>query len=256
MRDVVVTAVSARPLQNLPLRSNQHQLYRYFLTLADHSDPVSFIGKHTNRAEALFYRDLAEELSPLAPRCWLAQVIDEDGWLILEDVPCHYEPERWTAVDIEAMTCDLAQLHLTFWEREGELEGLPHWNGRHQKSYTWAELEQQEAIYFEEGPASIISEHAIKSAGRLAPLLLRAANGLAVIRSLGGWPGILGESHLAAAALRSEDISKQDHPCITRVKSSCSVNSPVVPPLTVFESPTQCYASLRMHALGALAMSR
>ena len=198
--NVVVTAVSSRPLQDLPLRTNQHKLYRYFLTLADHSDPISFIGKQTNRAEALFYHEFAEELSTLTPQCWLVQVGDEDGWLVLEDVPCHYDPEWWTAVDIEAMIHDLAHLHLAFWQREGELRELPHFNGRQQKTYSWRELQQQEAIYFEEGPASIISDHAIKSAGRLAPLFLRAANGLAVIRSLGGWPGILGESQMAAAA--------------------------------------------------------
>ena len=200
MKDVVVTAVSSRPLQNLPLRSNQHQLYRYFLTLADHSDPICLIGKHTNRLEALFYSDFAQELAPLTPQCWLAEAGSEDGWLVLEDVPCHYPPEMRTAVDIEAMACDLAYLHLAFWERGEELEELPHWLGRHQKSYSWQELQRQEIIYFEEGPASIISDHAIKTSGRLAPVLLRAANGLAVIRALGGWPGILGESHLAAAA--------------------------------------------------------
>jgi len=200
MREVVVTAVSARPLQYRPLHSPTHQLYRYLLTIADHSDPISFIGKHTNRVEAMFYRDFAGELVSLIPRCWLARVMDDEGWLILDDVPSHYPPQTWTAADIEGMTRDLAHLHLTFWEREDELDGLPHFIGRHQKTYTWDELQQEEAIYFEEGPASVISEHAIKSAGRLAPMLLRAANGLAVIRSLGGWPGILGESHLAAAA--------------------------------------------------------
>jgi hypothetical protein len=51
------------------------------------------------------------------------------------------------------------------------------------------------------------------NAGRLAPVLLRAANGLAVIRSLGGWPGILGESHLAAAA----DLLDDPVPMLSRL---------------------------------------
>jgi len=45
-----------------------------------------------------------------------------------------------------------------------------------------------------------LSEHALSQAGQLAPLFLQAANGLVVMRDLGGWPGILGESHLSAVA--------------------------------------------------------
>jgi hypothetical protein len=200
MREVVVTAVSACPLKDEALRSQEQQLIRYVLTLANHSDPITFIGKRTNQTEALFYRDFASELSELTPRCLFTRVNPDDGWVILDDVPSDYAPQQWTAVDIETITRSLAELHFTFWERGEELDNLPHFIGRQQKTYTWDELRQQEAIYFEEGPASVISEHAIKSAGRLAPVLLRAANGLAVIRSLGGWPGILGESHLSAAA--------------------------------------------------------
>lgn len=51
---------------------------------------------------------------------------------------------------------------------------------------------------FEQGVA--LSRHAIHSAGRLAPLFLRAANGLVVMRALDGWPGVMGESHLSAVA--------------------------------------------------------
>ena len=65
----------------------------------------------------------------------------------------------------------------------------------------------QEAALFEEGPGRL-SRHAIHSAGRLA--LFRArANGLVVMRDLGGWPGVLGESHLAAAA----DLLDDPCPC-------------------------------------------
>jgi hypothetical protein len=67
-------------------------------------------------------------------------------------------------------------------------------------AYQWESLVSEQSVYFEEGPAAILSEHALSQAGQLAPLFLQAANGLVVMRDLGGWPGILGESHLTAVA--------------------------------------------------------
>ncbi|MDX1523783.1 MAG: hypothetical protein R3264_19300, partial [Anaerolineae bacterium] len=202
---VTVTAVNT---QSLPTSdpTSARSLVRYSLTLADHSDPITFIGKRTTRTEALFYKKLAAQIPFLAPHCWLAQVTKTAGWIILDDVPNDYTPEKWDAAaveDIISHMTTLHALHTASWQgqqRKNTQQWLPHFIDRERKRYTWRALRAEQAVYFDEGPAALISEHAIQSAGRLAPTLLQAANGIVVMRSLGGWPGILGESHLTAAA--------------------------------------------------------
>lgn len=197
--DEIVTAVQAKTLYaathaNVPIR-----VQRYQLALAGHSDPISFIGKQTNKTEVRVYRRLAPNLMVATPPCWFAEMIDEQvGWLVLADVPNHYAPDRWTAADTESVVLDMARLHAQFYNQPHALHeaGLTHFLG--DRTYTWDELRQEQAEYFEEGPAQTLSAHAIASSAALAPVLLQAANGLAVMRSLGGWPGILGESHLTA----------------------------------------------------------
>lgn len=204
LEDVVVTAVTAQPLRyNASLSSYSRRVSRYLVSLANQSDPISFIGKQTDNAEAYFYRDLAPRLPFLAPRPYFVHVMDDIGWVILDDVPNHYRRDQWTLDDVEDIIGDMAGLHAAFWQQTKlwqEHEWLLHFIGRDQKTYTLPELREAQSIYFEEGPAAVISQHAINHAGRLAPRLLEAANGLVVMRDLGGWPGVLGESHLAAAA--------------------------------------------------------
>lgn len=198
--DIIVTAVSTEPLRKPAGNGSHRHVSRYLVALANHSDPITFIGKRTSPIETDFYRYIAPLIPSLAPRSWFAHLSAEEGWVILDDVPNHRLPERWTPEDIESVIDDMATLHATFWHQQSQLQssGLPHFID--EKRYSWHQLRQEQAVYFEEGPAAVISEHAINSAGRLAPLLLQAANGLVVMRGLGGWPGILGESHLAAAA--------------------------------------------------------
>ncbi|HEX6387531.1 MAG TPA: hypothetical protein VF177_22920 [Anaerolineae bacterium] len=200
MEDVIVTAVSAEPLRKPAGNGYHRHANRYLVALAHHSDPITFVGKRTGRVETCFYRHIAPTIPTLAPRCWFTHLSKDEGWVVLDDVPNHWPPEKWTPADVEAVIEDMATLHATFWRQKRQLQTchLPHFIG--QRRYNWHELRQDQAIYFEEGPAAAISEHAIYHAGRLAPLLLQAANGLVVMRDLGGWPGILGESHLAAAA--------------------------------------------------------
>ncbi|HNS40160.1 MAG TPA: hypothetical protein PKJ56_07915, partial [Promineifilum sp.] len=57
--DVIVTAVAAEPLHNFSfippgrvIADPAHNIRRYVLTLADTSDPISFIAKQTNAVEA------------------------------------------------------------------------------------------------------------------------------------------------------------------------------------------------------------
>ncbi|MBL1129989.1 MAG: hypothetical protein D8M54_16015 [Chloroflexi bacterium] len=197
--DVVVTAVSSKPLR---FPSHHGRVSRYLLALEGHSDPITVIGKRTTPLEVQFYQHLAPQLPRLTPPCYFIHPPDdtEIGWLVLADVPNDISPERWGLEDVEAIITRLADYHAVFWGQEETLEraGLPHFLGG--APYTWEELRQEQAIYFDQGPAAMLSDHALQHAGQLAPLLLKAANGVAVMRALGGWPGILGESHLAAAA--------------------------------------------------------
>jgi hypothetical protein len=198
--DLAVTAVQAGPLRNYTPDSDPYHVVRYILTLAGHSDPISFIAKRTNSVEASFYQHIAPLMPSLAPRCLFTSLSEEEGWVVLDDVPSHFPAEHWTLINVEEMIHGLTGLHATFWNQPERIttKGIPHFIG--QKKYSWKELKEEQEVYFEEGPAAVISEHAVDNAGRLAGILLQAANGLTVIRDLGGWPGILGESHLTAVA--------------------------------------------------------
>jgi hypothetical protein len=197
---VRVTAVAAEPVRISSQGHYRRQVNRYILTLEGCPEPITLIGKLTNREETLFYQELSPQLPDLTPRCLFTHLSDEQGWVVLDDAPCDYDAVSWTPEDAEALVEQLASLHTMFWGQGEALQtlGLPHFtDGR---SYTWGDLRRDHAIYFEQGPAAPLSDHAIVNAGRLAPKLLQAANGLTVIRSLGGWPGILNESHMDAVA--------------------------------------------------------
>ena len=200
LEDLVVTAVSAQPIT--PRTKNSRRMTRYILDLAGHSDPVSLIGRHVEAVEAAFYRDFALRLPDLTPGCLFLHQAEANGsgWVVLDDVPNDIDPGRWAVADVNAILDKLAHLHATFVDQPDELigAGLPLRLDR--TEYPWSTLVSQQAVYFEEGPAAILSQHALVQAGQLAPLFLQAANGLVVMRDLGGWPGILGESHLTAVS--------------------------------------------------------
>ncbi|MCP4428445.1 MAG: phosphotransferase, partial [Chloroflexi bacterium] len=205
LADVIVTAVSAQPIHSALTDQLDTRVARYFLTLDGCSDPISLIGKQTNRTELLFYRDIAPQIPGLAPRCWYTHLVGGKGWIILDDVCDDYPPSTWAADDAEAIVNDLTAFHARFWRQEARLQssGFAHFIG--QKRYTLDELRREHEVYFEEGPAAVLSQHAMDSAGALAPKLLKAANGLTVMRSLDGWPGIMGETHMTAVAELLDD---------------------------------------------------
>ncbi len=147
-----------------------------------------------------------------APENSPPQKADHEAWLVMSDVANDYTPDRWTQQDVEDVVGDLADLHAAFWMSEQDthteededhqtaLETIDHFVGNPDDRYTWESLRREEAVYFDQGPGAIISDHALEHAGRLAPRFLQAANGLVVMRGLEGWPGVMGESHLAAVA--------------------------------------------------------
>jgi hypothetical protein len=234
LSDLIVTGVTAEPVSCRAAASGySRRVTRYLLTLANYQEPISLIGKRTNTAESQIYRVLASRLNGLLPPHWyvydgnepeisdveegfpsgglkaeIPQDLRHAAWLLMADVPDDYSPERWTQQDVEDIIGDLADLHAAFWDDgspAGErnaagLSALEHFIGDDGDRYTWEQLRRAEAIYFDEGPGALFSDHALKHAGRLAPRFLRAANGLVVMRALDGWPGVLGESHLSAVA--------------------------------------------------------
>lgn len=210
-----VTAVSAESLDRSASHRYAPTLTRYTLSLAGVSDPVTCIGKRTNRVEASFYAELAP-LQSLAPTCWFSQVADGSSWVLLDDVPNHLPPGEWAPEDAQNLMHHLASCHAPYWNRPDLLERfawLPQLLKR-QQPFTWQDLHQQHHSLLQEGPGSLISEHAVYHAGPFAPAFLQAANGVAVMRSLTGWPGVLGESHLAAAA----DLLDDPVPMLSRLR--------------------------------------
>ena len=204
LENVVVTAVNAKPLYANKRRNGQNShLIRFFISLANHSDPITFIGKRTSLTEAYFYQQTEVKRPLTAPTCLYTHITKDSAWLILDDVPNHFRPNEWKADSVEHIISEMATQHASYWQQEQMLktcDWLPHFIGKEKHATSMEQLRQEQAVFFEEGPAAILSHHAIQNAGRLATSLLRAANGLVVMRDLGGWPGVMGESHLAAAA--------------------------------------------------------
>jgi hypothetical protein len=159
LTDVVVTAVIAHPLYKAQTGNQVTRVVRYVLDLKGYSDPISLIGKQTNRTELLFYRDIASQVPGLAPRCWFTHLENDKGWIILDDVPDDYPPPVWTDDDVETIINRIIDLHVRYWQQNSQMQsmGLVHFIGK--RKYSFAELKQGHEIYFEEGPAALLSEH-------------------------------------------------------------------------------------------------
>ena len=198
--DVVVTAVTAEPLRTPANAPYDHRVSRYHVSLENHTDPITFIGKYTNPAETQFYQQWRFNFPNLAAPCHYIHAQERGGWLILADIPNNFPAQKWTPSHVEHLIEQLADIHTLAWQKPEALaqSALPHFIEG--SNTTWEALIEKHPAYFEQGPAAILSEHAIHHFGRLADTMLKAANGLLVMRSLGGWPGILGESHLTAVA--------------------------------------------------------
>ena len=200
VEELVVTAVSAIPIR--PRTKNSRRMTRYKLSLAAHSDPISFIGRYVESVEAAFYAEIALRLPQLAPGCLFLHQAEpgSGGWVVLEDVPNDLPPEKWSISEVNGIVEKLAVMHATFSDQADDLTNIGLSKRLDRATYNWESLVSEQAVYFEEGPAAILSEHALQQAGQLAPLFLQAANGLVVMRYLGLWPEILGESHLTAVS--------------------------------------------------------
>jgi hypothetical protein len=205
----VVTAVVAEPLESVNLAISgepeaSRRARRFVLTIDGVSDPVTFVGKRTGVTEALVYQTFGPHLPGILPVCHTLHVAGDRSWIVLDDVPDDFPGCVWTATELDAAAGVLGTTQATATEALEEMgpsapSWLPHlFQGDAPAALD--DLRRRNATLFDDGPGAVISDHAIRSARRLAPALLRAANGLVVMRVLRGRPGVLGESHLAAVA--------------------------------------------------------
>lgn len=187
-RGAVVTSVDAERMEE-----GRH-LIRYWLTLAGHEEPVTFVGKKTTAAEALFYSTLAPELPRLAGHGRFTDVLGAGGWVIMDDVPQDRPVLRWSPDSQESAVRGLAHLHATFWDQESFLQRyswLPH--------YRTSDASVA-SLRYELKVATLVSDHAVRSAGRFATPLLRAGTGLRALERLDEWPQVFDERHRQAIA--------------------------------------------------------
>lgn len=181
-RDVVVVDIQTIPL-------NDH-LTRYALTLANHSDPITFIGKRTTLTEARFYRDLSPKLEFLTPYCWFSDCNTQSGWVLLDDIPNHRSSHQWQEGDLERVANCLAMFHATFWNRPTKL-----------KRYRWLNwyldpVRAEDSLAFSQG-VSAMSEQAWGSAGTLTPTFLQIANSVQTLQQQ-NWQTILQPEQMMA----------------------------------------------------------
>ncbi len=212
VRGTIVTAVEKECI------GGGCDLVRYLLSLEGYLEPTTLIGKKTNVSEALFYRDIAPTLPFKTPQCWFSYVADGKSWVVLDEIHNDHPRVQWTSDDVERIILHMSQLHSAFWNqhqflrqvgfepRLAEVEDNAFGAG----SQTSGQARLGPALQRKAGQSRIdewmadnhvsVSKHAIRSAGRLAPDLIRAAKGLEVMRAIGGWPGVVEEAHMAAAA--------------------------------------------------------
>lgn len=196
-----VTAVAEEPVPD-----QRHT--RYLLSLAGHSDPVPLWATETTAAEVAFYREVGPAIPRLLPHCWWREELAGEGWLLLDDVPTYRPPARWTADDVEKVIAMLASLHGAFWDERERLDALD-WLPQ-----PWRAQPPQPAPGYLEawrfwdqmtGGGAPLSHQAVRSAGGLAPLFIRAAAGLEVLRRLRGWPGVVERVHLETLTALLDD---------------------------------------------------
>ncbi len=189
---------------------------RYLVCLDGYSEPITFIGKQTNRIEAQFYQTISQYLSVLTPKCWFSHLNGDDSWVILSETYEDWSPYHWTTGDVEAIIKDICDLHATFWNQAEHLDRFD-WpyllpkkgaarQGRQVINHSLNYGPDDESVWNQsyqplpENQSVFISDHMLRAAGPLTPRLVMAAKGLEKIQELGGWPTIFGDQHFLAAA--------------------------------------------------------
>ena len=191
--DVRVEEVTAEPFER------GHLMTRYWLTLANHTDPITFIGKKTTPAEAYFYRHLAAELPELAPHPYMTDVLGAEGWILLREIAQDRPVDHWQEPEFDRLMAGLSALHATFWNQEAyldQLEWLPNFRTTDRTLVS---------LRFEKRVSSYISDHAMQRAGLFAEPLVKTASALRRLIQLESWPDVYDERHLDALRFLLDD---------------------------------------------------
>ena len=188
-----VTEVTAEPFEHGQL------LTRYWLTLADHTDRITFIGKQTTPTEADFYRHFASELPELVVQPYLTDVLGSKGWVLGRELGRKRPVDHWDEGDYDKVMAGLATLHATFWNQESYLdqhEWLPHF---------MATDPAIQSLRFEKRVTPYISDHAVRRAGRFASSLIQSASALRRLIQLSTWPEVYDDRHIEALRFLLDD---------------------------------------------------
>lgn len=221
-RNIVVTGINREPV------NDDKVLTRYIVSLKDHTDPITLIGKKTHADEARFYYESRRRLGFLLPRPWFIHVSGDNSWILMDEVYKDRPANKWTRDVVEEIIGNLARFHATYWDQARYLQqrGFVMKLGRTPDTGLRA---QQPGISLENAPDSghnnraksteeesidqgIISRHALDYSGNLAPFLIKAAQGLQILREASGWPGVINERHLDATADLLDDPVPMLHP--------------------------------------------
>ncbi len=189
---------------------------RYIMQLDGYQESAVLIGKNTNALEATFFADLSPHLSSLTPYCWLSYAAGAQSWVILDEVYNDWPMNKWTATDLELIVNQLILLHTEYWERDSHLldfgletrfsESL----SPHQRNLDTEKTQEPRSRGLQPrshdqridddrlAAVPLLSEHALNSAGELAPILSQAASGLQAILMMDGWPGVIEKEHIEA----------------------------------------------------------
>ena len=191
---------------------------RYLLKLDGHPEPIALVGKQTNEAEARFYHDISPNLGSLAPHCWFSHIEGDKSWIVLDEAYDDWPVGKRTNKDVEGIIQRMTYFHAAFWDREGLLTELglsssfSNWPGKRKstdpldgfaftdRSDTQPSARDQRIGVWKSECEVLLSEHAQRTSGKLAPILTKAASGLKIICLMGGWPGVLEEQQLSAFA--------------------------------------------------------
>jgi hypothetical protein len=206
--DVTVVAVAAEPLPG-----QRHT--RYLVTLDGQPEAAPLWGTETTAGEAAFYREIGPSIPRLLPHCWWQQESEAGGWLLLDEVPTCCPPEQWATDDVEKVIAMLASLHATFWKQRERLDAyawLPQPWQPHQNAPAPGYLEAWRFWDGMTGGGRALSYQAVRNAGGMAPLLIRAVAGLEILRRLRGWPGVIERQHLEALTALLDDPLPLLHP--------------------------------------------
>lgn len=195
--DRLLTAVGVEAIR----RDAQGEHYQ--IALSGYHDPIALVGRRVGAREAQFYAQLATTAGVPAARCAFSYLDADASWVVLEETPHALPPAEWHAETVAAIVRRLAGLHSLFWQDDRTLRR--HWlpdylapRRRHAPS--------------DSPDLAGLSEQAAQQVGPLAPVWRAAQAGVRALLELDGWPGVLEEKHLRAAADLLDDPLPLLHP--------------------------------------------